>query len=74
MFGFYAFAFPKLSQKDRAASVPIHAFLGKTVLVLGLATMTVSLQPHDQSLDNTDSFELDLEISHQFLHQSPLLS
>ena len=41
IFGFYAFAFPKLSQKNRSAAAPIHAFLGKTVLIFGLATMTV---------------------------------
>lgn len=44
VFGFYAFAFPKMSQTDRSAAAPIHAFLGQAVLVLGLATMTTGIQ------------------------------
>ena len=39
----YAFVYPKLAKARRAALAPLHVFLGKSVFVLGLATMAVGL-------------------------------
>lgn len=48
--GFIAYLFPKLSLADRRALGPLHIFLGKSVFVVGLATMAVSHSSSSSSL------------------------
>ena len=44
IFGFAAFLFPKYSAARRAQVAPLHHFAGRSVFVLGLATMAVRPQ------------------------------
>ena len=46
--GFWAYLAPKLSLANRQALGPVHAFLGQTTFVLGLATMMVRKQQRQQ--------------------------
>ena len=43
MVGLGGFLWPKMSGRQRAALSPVHVFLGKTVFVMGLATMAVCI-------------------------------
>lgn len=39
--GFAAYLFPKFALANRRALGPLHIFLGKSIFVLGIATMMV---------------------------------